>query len=104
MGHEHNADPARGPVCSHLVTEATLAGWGYVTEKFEKIVGTKVCVREGWDPAAARRDAWDAGMVRCCVREPAVMPGWAPDPAHVADAIAWAEAHIRPQDRRRSAA
>jgi hypothetical protein len=94
MGHTHNADPANGKVCSHLVTDDMLASWGFVTEITAKIVGSKIVKREGikWDAAVFA--AWPS-HVRICSPEPAVTPNWTPDPAHVADAIQWVAAHKR---------
>lgn len=66
MGHTHNADPARGKVCSHLVTGEMLAGWGFPVEKTEKIVGSKTVVRPGLPVNGAKHAAWGAGHVRIC--------------------------------------
>lgn len=89
MGHTHNADAARGPVCSHMVTEAHFEAWGIVTEKTDHCVGTKVIVRPGMTAAEATAEAWHRGTVRICTRTPQVTPGWRIDPAHAAAAIEW---------------
>lgn len=108
--HQHNADPAEGKVCSHLITDEMLVGWGIITERKEKCVGIDSIKREG--NAAGKHpthSAWVAGHVRICTIDRTV--GGAPwigrikvdrSPEHIAEAFAWAESVLRPKDRRAS--
>lgn len=95
MGHQHNSDPARGPVCSQFVTDEMQVAWGLQVERTEKIVGSKTVTRPGISAREAIWRAWCEGRTVVCTRRPAVTPAWRMDPAHAADAVAWVAAHRR---------
>jgi hypothetical protein len=66
MTHRHNADPANGPVCSHLATDDILTDLGFPVRKTETSMGHVIVRRDGTDHAHAVHAAWIAGAVRIC--------------------------------------
>lgn len=100
MNHVHNADPTKGAVCSHLVTDAMNCAWGLTTRRTDKVVGTPVVTREGISGDEAFRIAWNRGLVVVCSIPPVRTPFKGMSEAARVEAIAWVEANVRPRDRR----
>lgn len=104
MNHAHNADPAKGPVCSHLVTDAMNCAWGLTTKRTDKVVGTPVITREGISGDEAFAIAWKRGLVRLCSIPPVVAINKRQSAESAAASFAWAEANVRAVDRARRGA
>lgn len=91
------------PVPSHAVTSEMLAAWGFPVERTDKIVGSKIIVQPGMRFHEARHAAWLAGHVTVRTLPPPEGGHKRPEfqtPAEDAAALAWADAHVRPQDRK----
>lgn len=104
MHHAHNADPAKGPVCSHLVTDAMNTAWGLTTKRTDKIMGTPFVTREGISATEAFMAAWRGGLVVVCSIAPVRAVAKRQSAESRAESMAWAEAHLRAEDRERGAA
>jgi hypothetical protein len=78
-----------------MVTDDQMVAWGIVTEKTDKVVGTKIIIRPGMHWGQAVHAAWCAGHVRICSPEPAVRANRRMSDAARAESIAWVAAHRR---------
>ena len=92
MNHVHNNDPAIGPVCSHMVTDAMMVAWGLTTKRTDKVVGTPVVTRPGLPWREAHYIAWGRGFERICTIDPreVVRRPWVrPSVEHIAEVMAF---------------
>lgn len=65
--HVCNADPSKGQVCSHLVTDEQLGAMGNPVRKIEKgPFGTPIVTQEGIPHEKAVMKSWGEGHVRLC--------------------------------------
>jgi hypothetical protein len=97
MTHRHNADPAKGAVCSHRVTDEMLLAWGIVTERNERtMMAHDIPTRAGIPRREGVMVAWQRGLVRHCTLHPTgPTPPTPPTAGWVAEATAWVAAHRR---------